>query len=45
MSETATKIAKYYPKYYTLAHMQVFAAKGIITPAEYQEITGEIYEV
>ena len=37
------KIAKWYPKAWTLEMVQHAVAKGVITAEEYEEITGEAY--
>lgn len=39
------RIRKYYDKgLYTKHHMDIFCQKGVITGAQYEEITGEAYQ-
>ena len=37
------KIAKWYPRLWTLAMVKDAVKKGVLTEAEYEEITGEQY--
>lgn len=37
------KIAKWYPKLWNLNMVRNAVAKGVITPEEFEEITGEVY--
>lgn len=40
------KIRDYYNKgLYEKRHMKVYCQKGVITPEQYEEITGEAYQV
>lgn len=37
------KIAKWYPKLWNLNMVRNAVVKGVITPEEFEEITGEVY--
>ena len=46
MSKKKKKIKYYYDKgYYTVRHIQIYCRKGVISPEEYELITGIEYVI